>query len=91
MPRHAPFAVRCEYGGERFALRLAQTGLQGGGHAAQAQLFEGMSEFDENLRDDVRDKIVSWGSHFGVFRFRIRRPMMPFPSFRSVFFPFSPQ
>ena len=33
--------------GERFALCLAQAGLQPGGHAAQAQLFESTIEFDE--------------------------------------------
>ena len=34
-------------GGERFALCLAQMGLQHGGHSAQAKLFEGTIEFDE--------------------------------------------
>src|SRR5437660_706384 len=33
--------------GERLALRLAQAGLQHGGHTAQAKLFEGTIEFDE--------------------------------------------
>jgi hypothetical protein len=34
-------------GGERFGLGLAQTGLQHGGHSAQAKLFESTIEFDE--------------------------------------------
>src|SRR5579885_293648 len=34
-------------GGERFALRLAQTSLQRGGHTAQTKLFERTIEFDE--------------------------------------------
>ena len=34
-------------GGERFGLGLAQTGLQHGGHSAQAKLFERTIEFDQ--------------------------------------------
>jgi hypothetical protein len=34
-------------GGERFGLSLAQTGLQHGGHSAQAKLFESTIEFDQ--------------------------------------------
>jgi hypothetical protein len=34
-------------GGERFGLRLAQTGLQHGGHSAQAKLFKSTIEFDQ--------------------------------------------
>ena len=34
-------------GGERFGLGLAQTGLQHGGHSAQAKLFESTIEFDQ--------------------------------------------
>src|ERR1700758_912358 len=33
--------------GERFALRLTQTGLQQSGHAAQTQVFESPREVDE--------------------------------------------
>src|ERR1019366_2326560 len=34
-------------GGERFGLGLAQTGLQHGGHSAQAKLFERTIEFNQ--------------------------------------------